>query len=287
MHDPHIWGWEIPVYLFLGGLSAGLMIIAALAPKRESMAIRLLPFAAAAILSAGMFALFLDLENKVNVFRFYTAFRVTSPMSWGSWILLAIYPATLLYGIALLVERGRLRPRIPEVLAGFALRNIELLRKLNIGLGIALGAYTGVLLGTLGARALWASLLLAPLFLVSGFSTAAALAMLMPLHDEERETIRKWDVYAIALEIALLTTFFIDVAVNGGLRGRHAVSLFFGGPWTAAFWAFVIILGLAAPLVLEIAEGRRHLRAAVVAPVFLLVGGFALRWIFVAAGQVS
>ena len=49
MHDPHIWGWEIPVYLFLGGLSAGLMIIAALVPKKESMAVRLLPFAAAAV----------------------------------------------------------------------------------------------------------------------------------------------------------------------------------------------------------------------------------------------
>ena len=63
MHDPHIWGWEIPVYLFLGGLSAGLMIIAALVPKKEWMAVRLLPFAAAGILSAGMFALFLDLHR--------------------------------------------------------------------------------------------------------------------------------------------------------------------------------------------------------------------------------
>lgn len=287
MHNPHIWGWEIPVYLFLGGLSAGLMIIAALVSKKESPAIRLLPFAAAGILSAGMFALFLDLENKLNVFRFYTAFRVTSPMSWGSWILMAIYPATLLYGIALFVESGRSRPRIPEPLATFALRNIEPLRRLNLALGLALGAYTGILLGTLGARALWGSLLLAPLFLVSGFSTAAALTMLLPVSHDERESVRRWDIYAIAVEAGVLALFFADVAVNGGLRGRQAVSLFFGGPWTAAFWAFVIVLGLVAPMVLEIAEGRRHLRAAVIAPMFLLIGGFALRWIFVAAGQVS
>ena len=30
MIDPamHVWGWEIPVYLFLGGLVAGMMVIA-------------------------------------------------------------------------------------------------------------------------------------------------------------------------------------------------------------------------------------------------------------------
>ena len=36
--DPqlHIWGWEIPVYLFLGGMAAGLMIVTA--PARGAAA---------------------------------------------------------------------------------------------------------------------------------------------------------------------------------------------------------------------------------------------------------
>ncbi len=257
----NIWGWEIPVYLFLGGLAAGLMIISAIAPRRESMAMRLLPFAAPLVLSIGMFALFLDLDSKLHVFRFYTAFRITSPMSWGAWILLAIYPATILYGF----------------------NPTRALQRANVILGIALGAYTGVLLATLGARALWGSLFLAPLFLVSGFSTAAALTMLLPIDEEERVTLRRWDLYAIVVELVVLAFFFIDVA--GDERGRAAVALFFGGPYTAAFWAFVVVIGLAAPFFIEIVESRRHLRAAVLAPAFLLIGGFALRWIFVAAGQ--
>ena len=48
-------------------------------------------------------------------------------------------------------------------------------------LGIGLGAYTGVLLGTLGARPAWSSAVLGPLFLVSGLSTGAALMMLFSL----------------------------------------------------------------------------------------------------------
>ena len=257
----NVWGWEIPVYLFLGGLAAGLMIISAIAPRRESWAMRLLPFAAPLVLSIGMLALFIDLDSKLHVWRFYTAFRITSPMSWGAWILIAIYPAAALYG----------------------LKPTRFLQRANLVLGIALGAYTGVLLATLSARALWGSLFLAPLFLVSGFSTAAALTMLLPVERDERETLRRWDLYAIVAEVIVLAFYFIDVASDE--RGRAAVAQFFGGPYTAPFFAFVVVIGLAAPFLIEIAESRRHLRAAALAPAFLLIGGFALRWIFVAAGQ--
>ncbi len=257
-----IWGWEIPVYLFLGGIAAGLMIISALAPRRESTAMQLLPFAAPLALSFGMLALFIDLDSKLHVFRFYTSFRVTSPMSWGSWILLAIYPATILYGF----------------------NPTRRLQRMNLILGIALGAYTGILLGTLSARPLWASLFLAPLFLVSGFSTAAAVTMILPIDDQEREVVRRWDVAAIVAEVFLLGFLFLDLAANA--RGRAAVAQFFGGSATAPFWALVVIAGLAVPLLLEMMESRRHLRATALAPAFLLIGGLALRWIFVAAGQM-
>src|SRR5512133_1698067 len=117
--DPalHVWGWEIPVYLFLGGLAAGTMILTALlaAPgRRPSRAARLLVAAAPALVSAGMLALFVDLERRAHVFRFYLAFRPASPMSWGAWILLVVYPVTLLASLAALDEPDAVR------LAGWA-----------------------------------------------------------------------------------------------------------------------------------------------------------------------
>jgi hypothetical protein len=97
--DPtlHVWGWEIPVYLFLGGMAAGVMVLTTLLlarPGERSRALRWLPFAAPLLVTVGMGALFLDLEHKLFVWRFYLAFRWTSPMSWGSWILLVVYPVS-------------------------------------------------------------------------------------------------------------------------------------------------------------------------------------------------
>src|SRR5512145_604483 len=105
--DPqlHVWGWEIPVYLFLGGMAAGTLFLSALLWSRSgprSRAVRLLPFVAPALLALGMGALFLDLSRKLHVYRFYLAFRWTSPMSWGAWILLVVFPVAILFGIATL-----------------------------------------------------------------------------------------------------------------------------------------------------------------------------------------
>jgi len=288
-----VWGWEIPVYLFLGGVAAGLMILSALASRRigpccRSTVMRWLPFAAPLILSVGMGALFLDLDSKLHVFRFYTAFRITSPMSWGSWILLAIYPAAILWGLSRFDSGapGVFSGRIARLIA-FAKSHERFLERANIALGVALGAYTGVLLATLGARALWSSLLLAPLFLVSGVSTGAAVVMLLPINEKEHELFRRWDIAAIAVELTLLFAFFVNLTADGGERGRMAARLFFGGPYTATFWSIVVIAGLIVPLLLERLEERRLTRVTVLAPALLLIGGLALRWIFVAAGQLT
>jgi len=96
-----IWSWEIPTYLFLGGVTAGIMFFAAVLvllrkEKEHPFAANQLALWAPVVLSAGMVALFLDLEHKLYVWRFYTTFQPTSPMSWGSWVLLLIYPVSLL-----------------------------------------------------------------------------------------------------------------------------------------------------------------------------------------------
>ena len=259
-----VWHWEIAVYLFLGGLTAGLMILGAIGGRHEraSNAMRLLPLLAPIALSAGMLALFLDLGSKLNVFRFYTTFQVASPMSWGAWILVAVYPATIALGLA----------RI-----GILPVNVRRLEIANVVLGIALGAYTGVLLAATGARVLWSTRLLAPLFLISGVSTAAALAMLLPITPEEHRRVRRLDVIAIAVELGLLALYLTE----------PAAAVFRGGSYTALFWSFVVFGGLAVPLTIELIECRRRLHATLAAPLLILAGGFALRWILVAAGQAA
>jgi len=88
--DPHlhIWAWQIPAYLFLGGVVAGIMFLLAAMEIRSgkrptSFSAQLMPFVAIGLLSLGMLFLLLDLEHPAHVYRFYMAFEPTSPMSWG------------------------------------------------------------------------------------------------------------------------------------------------------------------------------------------------------------
>ncbi|HET8725732.1 MAG TPA: NrfD/PsrC family molybdoenzyme membrane anchor subunit [Anaeromyxobacteraceae bacterium] len=298
--DPHlhVWGWEIPVYLFLGGMAAGTMILSALLSLRKgerSDASRWLAFAAPVLVSVGMGALFLDLAHKLYVWRFYLALRWTSPMSWGAWILVVAYPVTILFGLSNLTDAQLewLLARVPGAAIVRLLRRARELgvahaRRLawwNLGTGVALGVYTGILLSTLGARALWNSALLGPLFLVSGLSTGAAFLMLFRVTDDERHFLVRWDVLAIGLEITLIALFLVGLATSDA-AGRHAAGLLLGGPYTAPFWTLVVIVGLLVPALLETLESRLHYRVTAVAPLLVLAGGFALRWIVVAAGQV-
>jgi formate-dependent nitrite reductase membrane component NrfD len=294
--DPqlHVWGWEIPVYLFLGGMAAGTMILTSLLalrrPERSPTA-RWLAFAAPVLVSAGMGALFLDLAYKLHVLRFYLAFRWTSPMSFGAWVLVLVYPVTLLFALANLdgaqAERvARLPLAGPLALRARALgqRGMPRLAWVNLGTGAALGVYTGILLSTLGARALWNSALLGPLFLVSGLSTGAAMLMLFPVAAEERRFFLRWDFLAIGVEALLLVLLFIGL-LTAGAEERAAAQLLLSGRFAAEFLSLVVVVGLAVPLLVEVLEARLHLRVTWVAPALILVGGLALRWILVAAGQ--
>jgi formate-dependent nitrite reductase membrane component NrfD len=297
--DPvlQVWNWEIPVYLFLGGMAAGTMILSALLAMRKgerSPAARWLAFAAPVLISVGMGALFLDLSHKLFVWRFYLALRWTSPMSWGAWILVVAYPVTLLFGLSALSEaqfegvmgKCRLAPvgRFLRRARALALGHSRRLAWWNLGTGVALGVYTGILLSTLGARALWNSALLGPLFLVSGLSTGAALMMLFRVTGDERHFLVRWDLLAIGIELALLLLFLIGLTTSGA-GGRDAAGLLLGGPFTAQFWTLVVIGGLLVPVLLETLESKLHYRVTAMAPLLVLAGGLALRWIFVAAGQ--
>jgi protein NrfD len=300
--DPvlHIWHGEVALYLFLGGMVAGLMVITGLwllrgADAPRSRGFSLLPWAAPVLISLGMFFLWLDLEHPLNAFRFYLAFRVTSPMSWGAWILLAIYPASILLAWITTPEdlRGRWLARVPPRLravkvriGAWALARVPAIAVANIVLGAALGIYTGVLLGTLAARPLWNSAILGPLVLTSGLSTGAALMLMARLSDAERVRLGRADIGLLLAEMALLAIWLIGLAA-GGAAARSAFAALMGGPYTAAFWTMVVAVGLLAPLFAELLERRHGLVPGRFAALLVLVGGFALRWIIVYAGQYA
>jgi len=294
MIDPvlHAWGWEIPVYLFLGGIVAGMMVITGFflvlgRHHRESCVCRVLPALAVALLSAGMLALFLDLEHKLYVWRLYTTFQVSSPMSWGAWILLLVYPALAL---AMLVRLpGFLRVGLAGRIANAIDQSPELtwwVGVANMLLGVLLGVYTGVLLSALGARPFWNSAALGLLFLLSGMSAAAAFVHMIAWDRTEREALARADNMFIALELVVLMLFLTGL-LTAGQSHEAAAMLVLGGPYTAVFWVIVVALGLVIPFVMQsLAVSHRTVHSAVV-PLLVILGSFALRVVFVYAGQYS
>ncbi len=294
--DPslHIWAWQIPVYLFLGGLVAGMMVLVgafllAGRHKTESCVCSVLPVTGLVLLSVGMFALFLDLEHKFYVWRLYTTFRIASPMSWGSWILIAVYPVLLASALVRLPAwaRGRFGwlDEASRRLAGSD-RALVAVGIADIALGIMLGIYTGILLSAFGARPLWNSGVLGLLFLASGLSSAAALVHMIARQVDERELLAKTDNVFLFFELLVLALFLIGLATATEAH-RDAVGLFLGGPFTAVFWVFVVALGIVIPLVLQsLAVSHRTSHSALV-PLLVLAGGLAMRFVIVYAGQYS
>lgn len=298
--DPtlNVWNWEIPLYLFLGGLVAGIMIIGAVQSMGKSQRwdrkLSLWGSAAAVLLlSVGMGALFLDLSHKLYVFRFYLAFKPTSPMSWGSWILLLAYPALTLWFLESLSDaqwetlKQRGAPlRWLEGPRNFAQAYRRPLLATTIAVGIALGTYTGILLSALVARPLWNSGLLGPLFLASGVSAAAAFFMLLRADTKASHNLLRWDVAALVTEAAILSLFLIE-KVSGGAVDSLSAGLLLAGPYTGAFFGLVVLGGILTPLALELWELRHGGKPGIVAPVLVLVGSLSLRAILVSAGQFS
>lgn len=301
MIDPglHIWTWEVAMYLFLGGVTAGIIIFAAVVTlldkgKDAPFARDRLAMLAPIVLSIGMTTLFLDLEHKLYTFRFYATFRVLSPMSWGAWILILIYPISVLQ-ILTTVRQGF--PQMAGYLDRLAIgraavdwceRNRQRIALVAIPAGVVLGVYTAILLSAFSARPFWNTGVLAPLFLVSGLSTAAALVALLTKHDGERTWFTRLDIYLILIELLLVALFIINLATGTAPQLKALNCCVMGGPYTFAFWVLFIGIGLLLPLLLEFLETRGLGKAlALAAAVLVLFGGYTLRHVMMGVGQVS
>lgn len=234
------------------------------------------------ILNLGMFSLFLDLEFKVHVWRFYTAFVPTSPMSWGSWMLIIFMPFSVLQAMILWKEQLMDIPVVNTIIE-LTEKHLQKFALINVQIGAGVGVYTGILLSTFYARPLWSSSILGFLFLLSGLSAAAA-AMVLIASPEEKHTYSRIDIYLISLEIFAVALFIIG-GITSSENVREAMIFLISGSYAPWFWLITISAGLVVPLILEIMEMMGKVRYSVLVPFLVLIGSLSLRFIIVYAGQ--
>ena len=294
--DPvlHVWGWEIPLYLFLGGLSAGILIFSAyftLRGRQDELpiAVKWMPLAVPVLIGIGLIALLLDLSHVLYAWQLFTNIRWESPMSWGAWTLMIITPLSIAW-LALWVEDifpkwdwkyDELKTAVKWLKS--QQRNLA---KILILLSVILGMYTGILLSAFNARPFWNTSILGPLFLTSGLSASAALIAFFSKSEVEKRLFTRIDIILIGIELFMIVHLFM-----GHLAGTQvhiqAAQMFLGGVYTVPFWTFVVGLGLVLPVSLELLELKHKFIPAIVPVVLIIAGNLALRFIVVNAGQAS
>jgi DMSO reductase anchor subunit len=261
---PPVWTWEIPCYFYTGGLagaSAGVSYLAELRGE-EALAFR----ASLVALGAGLASpalLISDLGRPARFLHMLRLFKVTSPMSVGSWIL-SVFGACITAGAGDHVLGGR-------VPGGRAARAIAAL------LGLPLSAYTAALVANTAVPAWHESRRMLPFVFVSGAAASAggALTALVPI--DQAAPARRLAVAGAVTELVLKETMehrlgeLSDAYKEGpahpfGLAGRTLIAA--GGA----------VIALSA---------RRSRPAAVVGGALLNLGALAARWSIYKAGFSS
>ena len=294
--DPHlhVWHWPIYVDLFMGGLAAGLLFFAAyytIIGKMEKMptTVKWASFLAPLAIIIALICLFIDLKHKPYFWRLYTTFKLESPMSFGSWVLLFITPLSMIWSFSFLRE---LNPHINWPWAWLdRLEQSIKIHRVKIAwallfLAISLGIYTGILLSAFNARPLWNTALLGPLFLLYGLLSGAAVIMWMAKDKNEKRIFHRISLILIGVVLFLLVHLFLGYAAGSEVQ-VDAAELFIGGKFARSFWLFVVFLGLVLPGIMELLALRGVKIPLYIPAACILIGGFLFRMYMVQAGELT
>lgn len=300
------WPLLIDLYFFLGGIAGGAFVIATIAhlmggkKNREVVKIgyyvallALIPAPILLIVDLGMPSRFLHMMmvekpaltigmDAINLGPVHL--KPLSPMNMGAWALLGLSGFGVLAALSVFLE---------DMKPG---RDLSALRTTAGVIGgffaFFLAAYPGVLLGATARPLFQNGKFLGALFLAVGATTgAAAIALILSFLGQDVSgslgRLRRITIPALLLQGATLALFVLAVGMSGGEGAAQALALLVSGPYSLTFWLGAVVVGLVAPLVLEV-SGRQQVKPGLVAvsAILILVGGFLVKYVIIAAGQV-
>ena len=322
------WGLPVIGYLFLAGAGAGALTVSSSVLLRGggggfggahfkvarygalAAPVLLIIGTALIVLELGTFKAAVAHGDWALLFRWLNLFKVInlSPMSIGSWALLAAILASVAYAYTFL-PGNKADDRMKSLRRGLAW--------IGVPLGIIVGIYTGVLLGAMPSRPLWNSPVLAALFLVSAISTGLATILLIKavfdrdkkrtsentagthFIKEDRSTylLTASDLLLIGLELVAVFLFIMFAQLTIGAPAEAMKVLFPGGEMATLFWFGFVVVGLLLPVAVELRYVLPTLlnhqpysipvAIEVLVSSLILIGGFVLRYVIVIAGQIT
>jgi hypothetical protein len=258
-----VWGPDIPTYLFLGGLAGASSSLAAAAQlSGHAELARAAKAGAAGAISLSMVALVHDLGRPARFVNMLRVFKVTSPMSVGTWLLSAYTPCAMAAAASAL--SGKLPRSGTAASCGAAV------------VGPAVAAYTSVLLADTATPAWYGARHELPyLFVGSAASAAGGLGLCAVTPERARPAARLATIGAAA---ELAAEWLLDRRLGPAgepYRTGRAGALMRAGRRLAAAGAFAAL------------AGRRHRVISAASGVALLAGSAVTRFGVFEAGGAS
>ncbi len=234
-----------------------------------------------ALLAGGLTVLMLDLGRPDRIIVAATHYNLTSVFAWNVLLYTGMFTTVVIY-LWTMMEK-RMNPWTKAAgLVVFAWRFI-----LTTG--------TALIFVFLVARPAYSSALLVPLFIVISFAWGLAVFHVV------QSTIYAWNGKTHTPEIVKRMKNLLGIFIIGALYlvvAYHLSNLYFahqsdfvhfilmdGGIYPQLFWWGYGLLGNLLPLVLIFYPGLGNTRSVLMASLLVILGGFALLYVFIIGGQ--
>jgi len=278
-------GVPIATYFYLTGLSAGSFIISTLAYGFGMLKFKPLGkigvVMATCLLIIAPMILLIDLEQPFRFWHLIMYLRITSPITWGTF-LLSLYPMNcMVYGYFMF--KGDLK-------------RTKIFGLIGIPLALLVHGYTGFILALGKARVLWNTAIMPPIFLVSAMVSGLAMMILVVIikdfiiqrgKEPNRDLIYALGKFLVASIVLDLILIGIDLSVllTSTTEAYRAALMLLSGQFSFLFVGVELLLGAIVPLFLFLSPfTRRWVPAYALASVLVMVGIFAMRCIMVIGG---
>ena len=285
MNNQIVWGMPHVFAIFLIVAASGVLNVASIGSvfgkaiyKARAPLASLLSIA---MLAGGLTVLMLDLGRPDRIMVAATNYNLTSVFAWNVVLYSGMFALVVVY-LWTMMERRMNSWNKPAGLAVFVWRFV-----LTTG--------TGLIFAFLTARQAYGSALLPPMFIVLSFAWGLAVFHLV------QTTIYIWNEKTIDTAILQRKKHLLGVFVIASLymvATYHLTNLYFshqtgfehfilrdGGIYPTLFWWGYVAIGNLLPLLLLYLPGIERDRWAALASLLIIMGGFALLYVFIIGGQ--
>ena len=278
-------GFNIAMYFYLTGLSAGSFILSTLAygfgMNQYKPIGRVGVILATLLLVIAPFFLLIHIGMPLRAWHLFVYLNWSSPITWGSFLLI-LYPTNcIIYGYFMFKEKMK-----PTRIFGF----------IGIPLAISVHGYTGFILAFGKARALWNTALMPILFLASAIVSGIALMILVVVLKDRffskkkkinRDLIMnlgKLLAWMIVFDLFLVGSDLLVLLISHS-DAQAAAYLILGGKFSVMFLIIENLLGKIIPFMLLAVPKLRTLPTVIAASILVVVGIFFMRYVVVVAGE--